>query len=178
MTKHTAKELASRIHQPGCLWGWSAEGTEQIAELRARDPEAADMLVVQTMRAYEEGLPPRENTNKDGHRHASHRCPVGSQVQKLPDHGFSAQRPMPWTGELYAESADCRTLFRLYFLERRETWKSSTNEIVASGVGEKPVDEDTDWTSDDQTRDIHEAMKSGITRCENLKHVWRPWNTA
>ncbi|MEV6333479.1 hypothetical protein AB0M12_02070 [Nocardia vinacea] len=103
---------------------------------------------------------------------------MGDRVAAMPGQQFDDQTPMPWTGELYAESHDNRTLYRLYFIEGRKTWTSVTDEIVGSGVGSKPVDETTGWRSDDQTREIHDAMVSGVTRCSNIGKHWRRWNTA
>lgn len=85
---------------------------------------------------------------------------------------------MPWTGELYAESEDGQTLFRLYFAERRSSWAPPTTDIVGCGVGTKPVAENTDWTPDQQTDSIWNAMNSAIDFCINTRFVWRKWNTA
>ncbi|WP_156959304.1 hypothetical protein [Nocardia sp. BMG51109] len=84
---------------------------------------------------------------------------------------------MPWTGELYAESHDGRIQYRLYFIERRPGWHQVTDEIIGSGIGGKPVDETADWNSGVQTREIHDAMVSGVARCENTRKRWRRWKS-
>ncbi|WP_204806308.1 hypothetical protein [Mycobacterium riyadhense] len=178
MTEYAPAVLASRIHLPGCPWLWTHECQDDFARCRQIDEEAVDMLIAQARRAYTDGLSPRENSNHDGYRQVSHRCPVGDQVLARDNHGFTNKRPMPWTGELYAESDDGRTLFRLYFAERRPVWGPPTTDIIGCGVGTKPVAEDTGWTSDQQTDSILNAMNSAITFCVNTKHVWRKWNTA
>lgn len=170
--------LASRIHQPGCPWVWTSECTEGLAATRFVDEEAVEILIAKANRAHRLGLPPVENSNRDDRRQVTHRCPVGDQVLRREDHGFNKERPMPWTGELYAASEDERTLFRLYFAERRSTWTGPTTDIIGCGIGIKPVAEDTAWTSADQTSDIKDAMDSAVTYCVNTQRVWRRWNTA
>jgi hypothetical protein len=177
VTDHTPAVLASRIHQSGCPWIFTHECTEDFTTSRQIDEEAVEMLIALTLRAHREGLPPRENTNLEEPRQPSHRCPVGNQVLARADNGFTIDRPMPWTGELYAESEDRRTLFRLYFAERRPVWDPPTTYIVGCGVGTKPVAEDTGWTPDEQTDSILNAMNSAITFCANIGDVWRRWNT-
>lgn len=169
--------LASRIHFPGCPWHWSQECEDDIRQHREDDEEAIELLLALARQAYRSGLEPVQNSNQTGARNPTHRCPVGGQVRHLPDHGFSTQNPMPWVGELYAESTDCQSLYRLYFIERRPEWEPPTTDIVGSKVGWKPVSEGTDWTSEDQTRDILAAMRSGSTFCRNTQHVWRRWDT-
>ncbi|WP_345000452.1 hypothetical protein [Tsukamurella soli] len=177
MTDHSPAILASRIHTPGCPWSWTFDCEDDLSLLREEDEEAAEMLDAKVRWAFEKGLPPTENSNRHDRRRVTHRCPVGDRVLELDDNGFTDDRPMPWAGELYAESHDCRTLYRLYFVERRAEWAGETDEIVASGLGSKPVAEDASWTSDDQTRTIRDAMHSGIERCVNVRRVWRRWNT-
>ncbi|WP_024444931.1 hypothetical protein [Mycolicibacterium iranicum] len=157
---------------------WTSECTEAFATTRQLDEEAAEMLIAKARRAHRHGLPAVENSNSAARRHPSHRCPVGERVAESGDHEFTSERPMPWTGELYAASADERTLFRLYFAERRSEWAAPTTDIVGCGIGSKPVSEDTDWTSNDQTADIREAMESAVTYCTNTQRVWRKWNAA
>ncbi|QYC54601.1 hypothetical protein PP488_gp43 [Gordonia phage Agueybana] len=169
--------LASRIHTPGCIWSYSFEATDQLGVLHEDDAEAYDLLMAMTRRARLTGIPPAENNNVEGARHPTHRVPVGRLVLDLPDHNFTKERPMPWAGELYAESSDGQTLYRLYFIERRATPEGVTIEIVGSGVGQKPANDDGyDPTS--QTAEIKDAMHSGIERCLNTKTTWRRWNAA
>ncbi|RBO92478.1 hypothetical protein DFR74_103121 [Nocardia puris] len=100
-------------------------------------------------------------------------------MKDLPDCRFdAADLPLPWTGELYAESHDRRTMYRLYFIEARPTWMAVTDEVVASGIGAKPAWDDPDWSSEVQTRQIHDAMLSGVTRCGNVRKRWRRWDSA
>ncbi|MFR9767074.1 hypothetical protein [Nocardia sp. SC052] len=170
----------SRIHTPGCPWSYTSECDEQFHKLRIEDEEAAELLEAQARRAYRTGLPPQEN-NADPNRKGwpTHRCPVGERVKDLKGSKFEDGRwPMPWTGELYAESSDNRTLYRLYFIEMRPEWGPPTEKIIGSGIGSKPVSETTDWTSLDQTWDIHDAMYSGVTTCENVRARWRRWETS
>ncbi|MCA4997141.1 hypothetical protein HWD35_20680 [Tsukamurella tyrosinosolvens] len=103
---------------------------------------------------------------------------MGGRVPDLPGYDFNELRPMPWTGEVYAESSDGERLYRMYFIERRAGWRAPTDMIVGCGTGQKPVREDTTWCSDDQTEDMHSAMKSGVTYCTNVTAKWRRWNTA
>lgn len=117
------------------------------------------MLRAQIKRAFEKGIPATRNNgapNADGY--PTHRCPVGDRVNELTDVKFDSSRPLPWAGELYAESDDGRTMYRLYFIERRADWHQPTDRIIGCGIGSKPVDESTAWSNADQTRDIHVAM--------------------
>lgn len=180
MTDSMDSALRSKIHQPGCPWSWTSECIEQFERLRSEHIEVAEMFSAMIRRARERGLPPTQNNNHVPRPpHPTHRCPVGDRVRDLPDFAFDDQvRPMPWVGELYAESVDGRTLYRLYFIESRPGWVATTDEIYASAIGEKPVGADGGWTSDDQTADIHSAMISGTQRCDNCRKVWRRWNAA
>jgi hypothetical protein len=136
-----------------------------------------ELLEAMASRAYRHGLEPEENASTENPRHPTHRCPVGARVADLADHGFSDVNPMPWAGELYADSSDGRTLYRLYFIEERAQWASLTETIVGAGVGSKPVAEDTGWSSAAQTADIHRAMQAGTLSCRNVQRVWRRWNS-
>lgn len=169
----------SRIHTPGCPWTYTSDCIEQFAELRAKDPEAAELLEAKARLAFTRGFPAttnNENPQKKGY--PTHRCPVGDRVKDLPDVKFDDRRPMHWAGELYSMSDDERTMYRLYFIEQRPKWNAPTERIVGSGIGVKPVDEAADWTSANQTQDIHDAMDSGVTTCENTRTRWRRWNSA
>lgn len=169
----------SRIHTPGCAWAYTSDCDDQFAKLRAKDPEAAELLAAKARRAYTHGFPATTNNeNPQTKGYPTHRCPVGKQVQTLPDVKFNEQRPMPWAGELYVMSEDERTMYRLYFIEQRPAWKGTTTQIVGSGIGAKPVSESVGWVSANQTRDIHDAMDSGVTTCENVKTRWRRWDSA
>ncbi|MVU75998.1 hypothetical protein GPX89_01920 [Nocardia sp. ET3-3] len=137
------------------------------------------MLEAKARRAFTHGFPATTNNeNPDRKGYPTHRCPVGERVEQLPDLKFDAERPMPWAGELYAMSEDERTMYRLYFIEQRPGWDKPTDLIIGSGIGVKPVSESSDWASADQTKDIHDAMDSGVTRCENVRARWRRWNSA
>ncbi|RPA65745.1 hypothetical protein EF294_03125 [Gordonia oryzae] len=141
------------------------------------DSEAYDLLIALTNRARLQGIAPTQNNSLEGVSHPSHRVPVGERVMDLPDHNFTPERPMPWAGELYAESSDQLTLYRLYFIERRATPEGATIEIVGSGLGAKPANDAT-YDPNQQTVEIKDAMHSGIDRCLNMRTTWRRWNAA
>lgn len=147
--------------------------------LRQEDEEAAELLEAKARRAYRDGLAPEENNSSPGKTvHPSHRCPVGDHVNSLADSKFKdGSLELPWAGELYAEGSDSKMLYRLYFVERRPTWSPPSDMVVGSGVGRKPIDNSSGWTPVDQTREIHDAMYSGVTFCRNTSSLWRRWNT-
>ncbi|MGZ9829020.1 hypothetical protein ACXYTP_19105 [Tsukamurella ocularis] len=170
--------ITSRIHAPGCAWIFTHDCAEALAALRSVDHAACDQLEALPRAAERFGLPAENNGEHPDRHHESHRCPVGSQVPNLKGFAFSETLPMPWAGELKTISSDGRTLYRLYFIEGRPDWPPPTDLIIGAGVGQKPVDENTAWCSDDQTEDMHSAMVSGVTYCTNTGRRWRRWNTA
>lgn len=172
--------LLSRIHTPGCVWAFTMDCEEQLQMLHSSDAEAYDHLMALRRRATRSGLPPSANNSNDARdRSPTHRCPVGTRVPTdIPDHGFGDARPLPWTGELYAESTDCATLHRLYFIEGRPSWAAATDRVIASGLGSKPSGHPADWNPFMQTRQIYYAMESGVTSCENRHSAWRRWDDA
>lgn len=169
--------LRSRIHSPGCNWTYTCEATEELEAIRREDESAYELLLALARRSTTHGLPSSENNNEPNSHHPSHRCPVGDRVPTLDNHGFNDLRPLPWMGELYAESEDGRTLYRLYFIERRPGWAQPTDLIVGSGTSTKPVASGGAWCPADQTNDMRLAMNAGIAYCENLRAKWRRWNS-
>ncbi|SIC73997.1 Uncharacterised protein [Mycobacteroides abscessus subsp. abscessus] len=82
---------------------------------------------------------------------------------------------MPWTGELYAESHDQRSLYRIYFIEARPRWTATTDTVLGCGGSSKPViAQDSDHSK--QTVAIRDAMHSGINWCINRPSKWRKWD--
>lgn len=179
MATESVYTYMSRIHTPDCPWHYTSECDSAFASLRAADEEAAEILEALARRAFRHGIPPAENnSNPDARGYPTHRCPVGDRVPGLPGSKFAPDRQdMPWTGELYAESSDGRTHYRLYFIERRHSWRPPTEAIVASGIGSKPSNETAGWKPEDQTRDIHDAMVSGVAFCGNTGYKWRRWDS-
>lgn len=179
MANESTYTYMSRIHTAGCPWHYTSECDDHFRDLRTVDEEAADMLAAMARRAFRDGILPAENNGNPGRsRYPTHRCPVGERVAELQDSKFAPDRQdMPWAGELYAESSDGETHYRLYFIERRPNWRPPTEAIVGAGIGSKPTDETTGWKSEDQTREIHDAMVSGVAFCNNTGYKWRRWDS-
>ncbi|OHU23444.1 hypothetical protein BKG77_07215 [Mycobacteroides chelonae] len=170
--------LISRIHRSGCIWHWTEDGGTAFERIHRGDPSAYEQLTALMRYARMYGLPLGDNSEEETKEsRPTHRCPVGQYVASLPNHGFDdAAKPMPWAGELYAESHDCREQYRLYFIESRLKWHAATDDVVVSGGGSKSVNDDGAHLT--QTKQIKNAMHAGVTWCTHRRTKWRRWNDA
>lgn len=144
-----------------------------MGRIREEDDTAYDQLNALVRMATWDGIPPTRNNNHPSSKSPTHRCPVGDHVEReIPDHGFNPKtRPKPWAGELYAESHDLTKLYRTYFIESRVNWTAETDRVVGSGAGWKSANGEVDHLQ--QTREICDAMNSGVTWCTNRSVKWR-----